>query len=75
MAVISDERARLVAGQAERLRNDARHADELLRCGMIDQARELIAQNAAYAQAIWCELTYLTRPPQPPRVRRKSRSR
>lgn len=55
MATIDDARAQLVAGQATRLRDDARQADELLRQGKIDEARTLVAQNVGYANAIWHE--------------------
>lgn len=40
MATIDDRRAQLLAGQAARLRDEARQADELLRQGKIDEARE-----------------------------------
>jgi hypothetical protein len=63
MATIEDDRARLIAGQAARLRDDARRADELIRRGKIDEARELVARNTQYANAIWHELDLLTRPP------------
>ena len=72
MATIDDARARLVAGQAARLRADARLADELLRRGKIDEARELVARNFSYANAIWHELDLLTRPPREPPIRGKS---
>jgi hypothetical protein len=75
MATIDDARARLVAGQAARLRDDARRADELLRRGKIDEARELVARNFSYACAIAHELELLTRPPREPVVRGTSRSR
>jgi hypothetical protein len=75
MATIDDARARLVAGQAARLRNEARQADQCLRRGQISEARELVARNAAYANAIWHELDLLTRPPRPPAFRGKSRRR
>ena len=75
MATIDDGRAALLAGQAERLKNDARKADELLRQGKIGEARELVARNVSYAQAIWCELHYLTQPPRESVVRGKSRRR
>ena len=52
MATIDDGRAELLAGQAERLRNDARKADELLRKGKIDEAREIIARNVGYVNTI-----------------------
>jgi hypothetical protein len=75
MATIDDARARLVAGQAARLRDDARLADELLRRGKIDEAREVVSRNAAYARAIWHELDLLTRPPREIPIRGKSRRR
>ena len=50
MATIDDARARLVAGQAARLRDDARLADDLLRRGKIDEAREVLARNVSYAR-------------------------
>src|SRR5688572_31536197 len=40
MATIDDGRARLVAGQAERLRDEAAKADKLLRQGKIDERSE-----------------------------------
>lgn len=40
MATIDDARAQLLAGQAARLRNNAREADEFFRRGKIDEARE-----------------------------------
>jgi hypothetical protein len=75
MATIDDDRAQLLAGQAARLRDETRQADELLRLGKINEACELVARNAAYAQAIWCELDYLTRPPREVPIRGKSRGR
>lgn len=75
MATIDESRAQLVAGQAERLRNDARQAEELLRRGKIDEARELVARNVQYANAIWHELDLLTRPPREVPIRGKSRNR
>ena len=75
MATINDERAHLVAGQAERLRNDARKADELLRIGNVEEARELVARNVQYANAIWHELHLLTQPPKEVPIRGKSRGR
>lgn len=75
MATIDDARARLVAGQAARLRDDARLADDLLRRGKIEEARELVSRNAACARAIWHELDLLTRPSREPVVRGKSRGR
>ena len=75
MATVDDARAQLVAGQAEKLRNDARKADELLRQGKVDEARELLAQNVRYAHTIWHELYLLTQPPREPVVRGKSRAR
>lgn len=73
MATIDDARARLVAGQAARLRDDARLADELLRRGRIDEARELVNRNRLYANAIWHELELLTRPVPRIPIRGKSR--
>jgi hypothetical protein len=75
MAHIDDGRAKLVAGQAARLRDEAGKADELLRQGKIDEAREMLARNVVYARAIWHELSLLIEPPREPRVRCKSRSR
>lgn len=75
VAKIDADRAALLAGQAERLKNDARKADELLRLGKIDEARELLAQNAHYACTLWHELTLAIEPPREPRVRGKSRGR
>jgi hypothetical protein len=75
MATIDDARARLVAGQAAQLRDDARRADELLRRGKIDEARALLTRNFSYANAIWHELDLLTRPPPQIRSRGKSRGR
>jgi hypothetical protein len=75
MATIDDARARLVAGQAAQLRDDARRADELLRRGKVDEARELVARNFSYACAIAHELDLLTRPPREPPIRAKTRSR
>lgn len=73
MSMIPDERAKLVAGQAERLRNDARRASELLRQGRIDEARTLLEINAQYAHTIWHELWLLTQPPREIPIRGKSR--
>lgn len=75
MATIDDARARLVAGQAERLRNDARKASELLRLGKIEEAREFLEINAQYAHTIWHELWLLTQPPREIPIRGKSRRR
>lgn len=75
MATIDDARAKLVAGQAERLRNDARKASELLRLGRIEEARELLEINAQYAHTIWHELDLLTRPPREVPIRGKLRGR
>jgi hypothetical protein len=75
MAHIDDSPAQLLAGQARRVKEDARKAEELIHLGRIDEARQLVARNAGYAQAIWCELDYLTGPPREPEVRGKSRSR
>ena len=75
MATIDDSRAPLLAGQAERLRNDARKADELLRTGKVEEARELVARNVLYANAIWHELHLLTQPPREIPIRGKSRRR
>ena len=75
MATIDDARARLVAGQGERLRNDARQADELLRQGKVDEARVLVQRNVQYANTIWHELDLLTRPPREIPIRGKSRRR
>ena len=75
MATIADDRAQLLAGQAERLRNDAARADELLRQGKVDEAREILAANVHYARTIWHELYLLTEPPREPVVRGKSRGR
>jgi hypothetical protein len=75
MATIDDARAQLVAGQAERLRNKARKADELLRQGKVEEARELVASNVQYANAIWHELDLLTQPPREIPIRGKSRRR
>ena len=75
MATIDDARARLVAGQAARLRDDARLADELLRRGKIDEAHALVTRNVAYANAIWHELDLMTRPPPAIPIRGKSRGR
>ena len=75
MAMIDDARARLVAGQAARLRDDARLADELLQRGRIEEARELVARNAGYANAIWHELDLVTRPVPPIPIRGTSRRR
>jgi hypothetical protein len=75
MARIDDARAQLVAGQAERLRNDARKASELLRLGKIAEARELLEINAQYAHTIWFELAMLTRPPREPVARETLPSR
>ena len=75
VAHIDDGRAELLAGQAERLQNDARKADELLRAGKIDEARELVARNVHYARAIWHELALAITPPREPVVRGKSRGR
>lgn len=69
MATIDDGRAQLLAGQAERLKNDARKADELLRLGKIDAARELVARNANYANAIAHEFRLAIEPPREPIVR------
>jgi hypothetical protein len=73
MATIDDGRAQLLAGQAARLRDETAKADELLRQGKIDEARELVARNASYARAIWHELDLLTRPPPEIPMRGKSR--
>lgn len=75
MATIDDARARLVAGQAARLRDDARLADELFRRGKIEEAREVVSRNVAYAHTIWHELDLLTRPPREIPIRGKSRRR
>ena len=75
MATINESRAQLVAGQAERLRNGARTADELPRQGKVDEARVLLAQNVRYAHTIWHVLDLLTRPPREPVMRGKSRGR
>jgi hypothetical protein len=75
MATLDDARAQLVAGQAARLRDDARQADELLRRGKIEEARAILAQNVAYANAIWHELDLLTRPSPEVPIRGKSRRR
>jgi hypothetical protein len=75
MATIADDRAKLVAGQAARLRDDARRASELLRQGRINEAAQLVERNAGYANAIWHELDLLTRPPREPVIRGKSRYR
>jgi hypothetical protein len=75
MATIDDARARLVAGQAARLRDDAREADELLRRGRIDEARALVQRNRQYANAIWHELDLLVQPPREIPIRGKSRTR
>jgi hypothetical protein len=45
MATIDDARARLVAGQAAQLRDNARLPDELLRQGKVEEARVLLANN------------------------------
>jgi hypothetical protein len=73
MATIDDDRAQLLAGQAARLRDETRQADELLRLGKIDEARVLVARNVTYARAIWHELDLLTRPPREVPIRGKSR--
>jgi hypothetical protein len=75
MATIDNERAKLVAGLARALKEDARRARELLRCGRVDEAAELVNSNFRSACAIWCELDYLTRPPREIPIRRKSRGR
>jgi hypothetical protein len=75
MATIPDDRAQLVAGQARALKEDARRAGELLRCGKIDEATELVASNFRYACAIAAELDLLTRPPRETPIRGKSRTR
>jgi hypothetical protein len=60
MATIDDGPGQLLAGQAQRLPNDVRQADD--HSAEEGSARRvMIAQNTAYAQAIWCELGYLTR--------------
>jgi hypothetical protein len=69
MATIDDARAQLLAGQAARLRDDAPKAAELLRREKYDEARELIAHNFSYANAIWHELDLLTQPPREIRPR------
>ena len=56
MAAIDDGRAKLVTGQAEQLRDDARRADELLRRGKVEEARAPVAWNFSYACAIAHEL-------------------
>jgi hypothetical protein len=73
VATIDDACARLVAGQAVQLRDDARLADELLRRGKIEEAPEVVARNVTYARVIWHELDLLTRPPREPVMRGKSR--
>lgn len=73
MAMIDDGRAQLLAGQAERLRNEAAKACELLQRGDVAGAAELLERNRMYANAIWHELDLLTRPPREPAVRGKSR--
>jgi hypothetical protein len=69
-------RSRAAAGsEAARLRDEAGKADEPLRQGKIDEARELVTRNAAYARAIWHELDLLTRPPREIPIKGKSRGR
>lgn len=75
MATIDDARAQLLAGQAARLRDEARQAAELLRQGRTDEAQQLVNRNVAYANAVWHELHLLTQPPRPPIIRGKSRGR
>jgi hypothetical protein len=75
MATIDDGRAQLLAGQAERLRNEAAKACELLRRGDVVGTQELLERNRAYANAIWHELWLLTQPPREPAIRGKSRGR
>jgi hypothetical protein len=75
MATIDDERAKLIASLARAMKEDARRARELLWCGRIDEAAELVNSNFRVAQAIWCEMSYLTRPPPPIPIRGKSRGR
>jgi hypothetical protein len=75
VANLDDARAQLLAGQAERLRNDAARACELLGRGSTAELVELLERNRVYANAIWHELDLLTRPPGVPQVRGKSRHR
>jgi hypothetical protein len=60
MATIDDGRAQLLAGQAERLRNDAAKACELLRRGDVAGAADILERNSLYAKAIWHELWLVT---------------
>ena len=56
MATIDEGRAQLLAGQAERLRNEAAKACELLRRGDVAAAVEMLERNQAYANAICTSL-------------------
>lgn len=75
VAYIDDGRAQLLAGQAERLRNDAVRACDLLQRGAISEVAELLERMRVYGNTIWHELDLLTRPPRPPVIRGKSRGR
>ena len=75
MATLDDGRARQLAGQAERLRNDARRAADYLGRGMVDEALALVRENASYAHVIWHELHLLTEPQRDIPIRGKSRRR
>ena len=73
--MLDDTRAKLLAGQAERLRNDAARACELLGRGSTAELVEVLERNRVYANAIWHELDLLTRPLREPQPRGKSRHR
>ena len=75
VAFIDDGRAQLLAGQAQRMKQDSEEAAALLRRGKVDEAARMLDRNRAYANAIWHELDLLTRPPREALFRGKSRRR
>lgn len=70
-----DERARLPAGQARRMKHDSETAGRLLRRGNTEEAAELLRQIASYANFIAAWLEDITQPPREPPMRGKSRGR
>jgi hypothetical protein len=75
MATIDDDRAKLLAGQARRMRNDIQHAAELLRHGDTDEATRLLDTASGYANFVAAWLEDIASPPRDVPMRGKSRRR
>jgi hypothetical protein len=75
MATIDDHRAKLLAGQARRMKSDIQHVADLLREGKTEEATRVLDTAQLYVTFVTAWLEDIASPPREVPMRGKSRGR